>query len=131
MPNWTAFDKRSRPLADEAYVTIQRRGTFSFNLAARAAIGDPEAVELLYDTEDRLIGFRPVESSHPRAYALRKQGRANNWIVGGQAFTKAFKIDTDTAKRYLATAEDGVLIVDLKRPGTDATGVRLKKTGNE
>lgn len=127
MPNWTAFDKRSRPLADEAFVTIQRRGTFSFNAAARAGIGHPDAVELLYDVDERLIGFRPVDATNPRAYALRKQGRSNNWIVGGQAFTKAFKIDTDTAMRHAATVVDGVLVVDLKRPGADATGVRLKK----
>jgi hypothetical protein len=128
MPNWTAFDRRSRPLADEALVTIQRRGTFSFNAAARAGIGEPEAVELLYDVDEHLIGFRPVDASNPRAYALRKQGHANNWIVGGQAFTKAFRIDTETAMRYPATVVDGVLVVDLKQPGADATGVRLKKT---
>lgn len=131
MPNWTAFDKRSRPIVDDAFVTIQRRGTFSFNKAARAAIGDADAVELLYDADERLIGFRPVEPSHPRAYALRKQGRANNWIVGGQAFTKSFKIGTDTAMRYVAAAQDGVLVVDLKQPGTDATGVRLRGAGHE
>jgi hypothetical protein len=128
MPKWTTFDRRSRPIADEAYVTIQRRGTFSFNQTARTAIGNPEAVELLYDVDERLIGFRPVDPSNPRAYRLRKQGHANNWILGGQAFTKTFRINTDTAKRYLATVDDGVLVVDLKQPGSDATGVRLKRS---
>src|SRR5688572_7722640 len=127
MPNWTTFDRRSRPVANEAYVTIQRRGTFSFNQAARTAIGDPEAVELLYDVDERLVGFRSIDPSSPRAYRLRKQGNANNWILGGQAFTKTFGINTDTAMRYLATLEDGVLVVDLKQPGTDATGPRLQK----
>lgn len=130
MPNWTAFDRRSRPLTEDALVTIQARGTFSVNLAARAGIGDPEAVELLYDEAERLIGFRPVDSSHPRAYALRKQGHANNWIIGGQAFCKAFKIETDHAVRYVAAIDEGVLVVDLKQPGTDATGVRAKKTAD-
>ena len=125
MPNWTTFDRRSRPVSDEAYVTIQRRGTFSFNQAAKAAIGDSEAVELLYDAGACLIGFRPVDPSNPRAYRLRKQGRANNWIIGGQAFTKAFHVNTDTAMRYRATVDDGVLVVDLNQPGTDATGPRL------
>ena len=100
------------------------------NQASRAAIGEPEAVELLYDKEAHLIGFRPVDPSHPRAYGLRKQGRSNNWIIGGQAFTKAFNIDTSTATRYPVTVDDGVLVVDLKQTGTDATGVRLKKVGD-
>ena len=89
-------------------------------------MGEPEAVELLYDADERLVGFRSVDPSNPRAYRLRRQGHANNWIIGGQAFTKAFHIDTDTAMRYPATIDDGVLVVDLKQPGTDATGVRAR-----
>ena len=130
MPNWKVFDKRSRPLGNDAFVTIQRRGTFSFNAAARAGIDDPEAVELLFDVDERLIGFRPVETSNPRAYSLRKQGNSSNWMLAGQAFTKTFAIDTSTAMRYPAKVIDGVLVVDLKQPGSDATGTRLKKTAD-
>lgn len=128
--NWTKFDRRASPITDEAFITIQRRGTFSVNRAAREAIGEPEAIELLYDADERVIGFRPVDPALPHAYRLRKQGRSNSWIIGGQAFTKTFKIDTEAAVRYAATIEDGVLVVDLKRPGADAT-VHRKKSSDD
>lgn len=129
MRNWHTFDRRASAGVGEALVTIQRRGTFGFNAAARAAIGDPEAVELLYDPEARLIGFRPADPALPHSYALRKQGGSNSWIVAGQAFTVRFGIPTGTALKYGATTEDGVLVVDLKTTGTDATGPRLKNDG--
>lgn len=126
MAGWTVFDRRVAAKDGEALVTLQRRGTFGLNAAARAAIGEPEAVELLYDPDKRLIGFRPVDARLPHAYALRKQGGSNAWLVAGQAFTKRFGIATDTAMRYETTIDDGVLVVDLKTAGTDATGPRLK-----
>lgn len=126
-PNWRAFDKRSRPLLDDPFVTIQRRGIFSLNASARAAMGNPDAVALLVDVEKRLIGFRPVATSNPRAYALRKQNRSNTWIVAGQAFTRAYAIDTSTTTRYSAHLIGSDLVVDLKTIGSDATGVRLKR----
>lgn len=129
MRKWHTFDRRAATGVGEALVTVQRRGTFSFNAAARAAIGEPEAVELLYDPDDRVIGFRPADPSLPHAYALRKQGGSNSWIIAGQAFTNRYGIPTDTALRYGATTEDGVLVVDLKTTGTDATGPRLKTDG--
>jgi hypothetical protein len=46
--------------------------------------------------------------------------------VSGSAFTKYFDIETDIARRYPAEVVDGVLVVDLKQPGTDATGVRAR-----
>ncbi len=129
MRNWQTFDRRAPSGLGEALVTIQRRGTFGFNAAARSAIGDPEAVELLYDPEERLIGFRPADPTLPHAYALRKQGGSNSWIIAGQAFTNRFGIPTGTALKYAATIEDDVLVVDLKTTGTDATGPRWKTDG--
>ena len=42
------FTRRMVPLVKKPTVTIQKRGTLSFNKAAQVALGEPEAVELLY-----------------------------------------------------------------------------------
>jgi hypothetical protein len=126
MPNWETFKRRSAPVSKQPLVTIQKRGTMSFNGAAYAALGEPAALELLFDRTEQLVGFRAAEPATPDAYALRKQGRAANYIVSGQAFTQYFEIATDTARRYPAELRDGVLVVDLKQPGMDATGVRAR-----
>lgn len=126
MPNWETFNRRAAPVTKQPLVTIQKRGTMSLNRAAYDALGEPAALELLYDHTERLIGFRPVDPSTTHAYAPRRQGRAANFIVSGSAFTKYFDIETDTARRYPAELVNGVLVVDLKQPGTDATGVRAR-----
>jgi len=126
MPRWETFKRRSAPVTKQPLVTLQKRGTMSLNGAAYEALGEPAALELLYDDTERLVGFRPVDPSTPHAYAPRRQGRAANYIVSGSAFTKYFDIETDVARRYPAQLVDGVLVVDLKQPGADATGVRAR-----
>ena len=128
MPDFEVFQRRSAPVVNQPLVTIQARGTMSFNRAAFEALGEPAAVELLYDRAERLMGFRPVDPAAPHAYQPRKQGRTANYIVAGTAFTQYFGIETGAARRYPAAMLEGALVVDLKQPGTDATGVRARAT---
>lgn len=129
MPNFEVFNRRAAPVTAQPLVTIQKRGTMSFNRAAFEALGGPEAVELLFDRQERVVGFRPVGADVPHAYRPRKQGHTYNYLVAGQAFTQHYGIETDTARRYPAAMLDGVLVVDLKQPGTDATGPRGRNDG--
>ncbi len=124
MVNWEVFQRRAAPVVSQPFVTLQKRGTMSLNAAAFEALGEPEAVELLFDRGERLLGFRPVDPSAPHAYRPRKQGRTANYVVSGMALTQYYGVETDTARRYAAEMRDGVLVVDLKQSGSDATGVR-------
>lgn len=124
MANWETFRRRAAPVSTVPMVTIQKRGTLSFNRPAFEALGEPSAVELLYDREERVVGLRPIDPAAPHAYQPRQQGKTANWLVSGRAFTQYFGIETDTARRYPAVLQDDVLTVDLKQPGSDATGVR-------
>lgn len=129
MPHFEVFNRRAAPVTTQPLVTIQKRGTMSFNRAAFEALGEPEAVELLFDRQERIVGFRPVGGDVPHAYRPRKQGRTYNYLVAGQAFTQHYGIETDTARRYPAAMLDGVLIVDLKADSVVATGPRAKDGG--
>ncbi len=123
------FDKRSVPIAENPFVTIQMRGPMSLNYSAYKTLGEPEAVELLYDRGNQIVGFRAISPKESYAFPVRPQGRKDkrpsNYVVAGQAFTKHYEIDTSIAKRYPAEMQGDVLAVDLKR-GTVATGPRLK-----
>ncbi len=123
------FDKRSVPIAENPFVTIQMRGPLSLNYSAYKMLGEPKAVELLYDQEDKIIGLRPVSPKEAYAFPVRPQGRKDkrpsNYVIAGQAFTKHYGIDTSVAKRYPAEMQGDIMAVDLKR-GTVATGPRLK-----
>lgn len=126
MPKFEVFTRRASPTGKGPFVTIQRKGILSMNREAYEAMGSPETVELLYDRDERIMGFRPVDPNVPHAYRARKQGASSSYLVAGQAFTHYYEIATDTARRYPATAIDGILVVDLKEPGVIATGPRVK-----
>jgi hypothetical protein len=120
------FTRRMIPLVKKPFVTIQKRGTMSFNKAAQVALGSPEAVELLYDKENDVMGIRAVDPSVDHAYPMRAQGNKDDgpYIVSGAAFTKFYGIKTEEARRFNAEMEDGVLIIDLRSEGQVVTSNR-------
>ena len=126
------FDKRSAATSKSPFVTLQRKGPMSLNRSAYDLMGAPEAVTLLYDPEEELIGFKPVSISNPRAFPVRTQGaNASTYIVAGQAFTRHYGIDTSTARRYAVEMRGDMMVLDLKSESTDATGPRLKTRKRE
>lgn len=119
------FDRRTAATSKSPFVTIQRKGPFGFNSAAYEALGKPEAVTLLYDEEERLIGFKPVDLRNPRAFPIRAQGpNLKSYIVAGQAFSNYHGLDTSVARRYPVEMRDGILVLDLKADSVDVTGPR-------
>lgn len=119
------FDKRAATSSKNPLVTIQKGGYFSLNKAAYKALGEPETVELLFNREEKLIGFRPVASDSPRGFPVRPQGeRASTYMVTGRAFSKYYEIDSSIARRYGVEMQDGILVLNLKSPSVDVTGPR-------
>lgn len=125
------FDKRAATASKSPFVTIQRKGMFSMNQAAYVLMGKPEAVTLMFDPDERLVGFRPTLISSPRAFPVRAQQNAVTFVVGGQAFTKHYGIDTSVARRYGVEIRDGILVLDLNSQSTDATGPRARSRTRE
>jgi hypothetical protein len=129
MPDFETFTKRLVPLENRPYVTIQKRGTISINQAAFDALGEPQAVELLYAPSERIVGLRAVPSSAEHAYPVRTAGPSgHSYLIAGTAFTKHYGIDTELSRRWPADVQDGLLAVDLNHPGTEVTGNR-RRTG--
>lgn len=121
------YQKGSAPVATVPSVTIQKRGLISLNRAAHAMIGSPNAVELLWDPDRRVVGIRPADENNPNAYPARPQNTKSGKgpvLVAGTLFTQYIGLDTSQAMRWAPTEEDGVLCVDLSQPGHKATGNR-------
>lgn len=128
MPQFEVFRKRMAPLVKQPYVTIQRRGTMSFNKAAHRALGSPEAIELLFDANEQIIGVRAVDPHVEHAYPIRMTNAETSFIVSGRAFTHYYGIETEISRRYPAETIDGVLCIDLKGGGTEVTSNRKGRT---
>ncbi len=122
--NFEVFDKRATSFVKRPEATIQTKGMISLNASAYHALGSPKAVELLYDRDQQVLGMRPVETDAPHAYPIRGVGAGSTYMVSGRAFFGYYGIATDRPVRRDAAIVDGVLILDLKDPGRDATSNR-------
>lgn len=128
MPNFETFTKRMVPLTKTPTVTVQRnKGIMSLNKAAHAAMGEPSAVELLYDQAEQIIGIRGVSEDVAHAYPVRSVGKeATTFVIAGTAFTKYYGINTDESRRYVAGLVDDVLCVYLRGDSTVVSTARQK-----
>ncbi len=123
MTSWEVFEGSHRRRHEDAPMVTPLRGeglAFALNPAAVAAMGEPEAVVLLWSEADRCVGFRPTAASDPRAYRLRRFGKSGGKSrhVSGGAFRKRYGLEGLPATRIPARMEGGVLVVDL----SDAEG---------
>ena len=76
-------------------------------------LGRPEAVELLFDREEQVMGFRSAAKDLPHTYAVRPQAKSSSLLVSGRAFNQHYGIVVDTSRRYPATMMDDVLAIDF------------------
>lgn len=115
MPNFEVFDQKRRQTAKTPLVSLQARGSFSFNEAAYDAMGRPKQVELLFDPNERIVGFRPTDGDVPHAYPIHKQPNGRTFQTGGgKAFCQHYEIPTGQSRRFEGKMYDGILGIDLK-----------------
>lgn len=101
MPNFEEFSRTTaRAGRGDTMFTLQARGLLSFNQAAFAALGEPDAVALLYDGADHVVALRKVDRAHANACPVRKQQNTQSYLVGAQAFTAYYSIPTPRARRF-------------------------------
>lgn len=117
------FTKSLVRLGARLRVTVQKRGTITLNTAACAALGSPEAVELLYDREAHVLGLRPAPVTADHAAFVRPSTKSGHgpYVISAMAFMKHYEIDTAIARRWPATVENGVLCIDLAGPFTEVS----------
>lgn len=114
------FSRSTAPRPSVPMVTVQKRGLISLNRGAYELIGSPEAVELLWDAELKLVGIRPTDPKGVNAYPARAQSKAGDKgpvLVAGQLFTRYIGLDTTDARRWKPEVRDGILCIDLNDPG--------------
>ncbi len=130
-PEWEIYQLRGARASVSAEVTIQARGSLTINKSARNALGDPEAVVLLYSAKDKLIGMRAAKREDPYSYPLREVSKSSFAIAAG-SFCRYYRIPlTDVARRYTAKMYDDVLGISLKEEPITIIGSRSKQHQDE
>ncbi len=129
--NFETFDKRSGRYAKAPEVTIQSKGAVSLNAAAARLLGDADAVEMLYDKEQQVVGIRPVPSQTAHAYPMRAVGpQGGTFVIACKAFFAYYGVPLGQPVRREVTMDNGVLILDLKDPGRVAIANRKRAETN-
>ncbi len=125
--NWLTFTERRAQITAAPYVTLQKRGGYTWNQAAFELAGKPTFVELLYEPTQRMVGFRPVAEETPNTYPVRKNNNSQTWLIAGEAFARRHKIPHDTARRFTAVKVGAVLAIQLDEV-PDSNGPELTTT---
>lgn len=116
MPNWETFTLQGSRGVTEMRVSLNARGVFTLNQLAFDELGNPEAVELLFDRAEKLVGLKAVDKNLKHAIKVRKQGKNKSYLIGAKAFCKYYKIDVSKTVRFEdITMENGVMVLDTEK----------------
>lgn len=110
--------------------TLNRRGIITINRAAFRTMGQPQAVELLFDQVNSLIGLRPASPSAPNAIKVsQRKDAGGSYRITAKNFCNYYQISTTTAMIFnnIQRQDDGTLILPLK----EATELRRRRSGDE
>lgn len=113
---WTTYAGRgSKGEFAFPVVTVHQSGVIALSERAYAALGEPTAVDLLYDSDapDK-IGLR---ASAEGVYTPRPSQNGKSWLISGSAFLRFVgQIPTETQRYRPPAITDGVMEVDLQNP---------------
>lgn len=128
MPHFETFNRNLPSVKGPPRITLLRSGMLSLNKPAYLTLESPEAVELLYDCDEQIIGVREVEPRAETAYIVRgpARGCSGPFLVTALAFTKFYEIDTTDSLRWEAHLNGDVLCIRLTDECTPVTSNRAR-----
>ena len=116
--NWKEFEQGPvEKIGTGIYVTINKRGNFFLNGKAIEALGEPDAVVMMYDQKRSTIGIRRAPLDRKNAYRLRpkehKRSRAK--VLYTANFCRFHRIRPDETLRFTGAEvnKDGILILSM------------------
>lgn len=115
-PNFEVFDVRYKKPSEGPTLAIQRRGAFALNREAFDELGSPEAVYLLFDPQQRIIGLAKKPGGVPGVYPVTMRSTGKTYIINALAFCKHYGIDLSEARLFSAQMIGDTLAVDIKEP---------------
>lgn len=115
--HWEEFSAGpTKPREERMHVTLSRRNVILLNGNVHERLGCPEAVLLLFDKVNSVIGLNPVSPSRANAFPIRAKGRGRHRLIWAAPFCKHFGIKVDGTTVFLDPEidEDGVLRLNLR-----------------
>ena len=116
--NWQEFEQGPVPKQGKGiYVTISKRCSLFLNRKAIEALGEPDAVVMMYDKRQKTIGIKRAPIDRPNAYRLRpkENKRSAAKLLYAANFCRFHHIQPDETLRFTGADvnKDGILILNL------------------
>lgn len=107
----------AKPFAERVHVTLNRRNIFCLNAKVFEMLGRPEAVQLLFDKKELVIGLNPAPMNTKGTFRVQPHTNGGTHrIIHAALFCRQFNIMMDGTSAFLDPRldNDGVLLLDLK-----------------
>ncbi len=104
------------PFEERMHVTLNYKNVIFLNANLHKRLGSPEAVLLLFDKVNSVIGINPAPPTLPNAFKVKPQSRGRHRIIHAAPFCRHYGIKIDNTTTFLKPEidDEGVLRLDLK-----------------
>ena len=115
---WEIYEAgENKPFKERVHVTLNRKNVFCLNKKVFEMLGEPEAVVLMFDKKEKVIGMRPARPSPTGTFRVHPHtSGTTHKIIRAAPFCRAFNIRMDCTSAFVQPRldDDGVLMLDLK-----------------
>ena len=118
----------TRPENTDFAITINHKNILTFNKYARKMLGEPEAVKLLFEKKESIIGLVASSLRDKDAFPMKPKGGGLNYTVHAAPFCRHFGIVIDRTERFDHPEMDGQGILRLDLKHTHDVSNRKKKS---
>jgi hypothetical protein len=107
-------------------VTLGHHHVFYLNNVAYEALGRPNAVELRYDGNRRIIGMRPIDPRRRNAFHVKLHCGGNYRKVHAASFCRHFRLRVDGTSLFddADLTDEGILELPMDSMITVGRGAR-------
>ncbi len=118
LEDWEEFAMGPIPSkADRVYVSVNYKGQFLLSKGAFQALGEPQAVALLFNRWLFKIGIRPCSPFAPNAFPLKPRQKAHSRLIHASTFCRNYGIKPPHTLAFhgIEVDKDGILTLDLTK----------------
>ena len=125
--HWTTFEGTPNGKRKEmARVTLGKSKTILLNAHAYQAIGEPVAVEMLFDGNRNIMGLKPCDPQKKNAFTFRRSKQGKHVQISIGAFLTHFSIKPERTVLFeeIDIDSDGILTLDMTKTTAVSRGSR-------
>jgi hypothetical protein len=113
---WEEFPTGPRDAEDRLHVTLDRKGTLLLGRTVFERMRKPEAVVLLFDRLNGLIGVRPAPMHQPNAYPVIAKSQVTYRVVRASRFCRHYgiRVPSTIAFDKPMIEQDRTLVLNLR-----------------